>query len=71
MTRTYYSVLLRTGRVVDVQRSWPAAAKARLHWLELRRFAPVDFVVVRGYRSLAEAWAARWDDAIGKLGRVA
>ena len=71
MSATYYAVLLRTGRVVDVRKSWPDAARSRVKWLDLNCFVPTGYVTVFGYRSLQEAWAARWSDAIGRHGRVA
>jgi hypothetical protein len=71
MTVVYFAVLTRGGRVVDVRKSWPEAARSRVRWLEVNRFVPTGHVIVLGYRSLQEAWAARWSDAVGRHGRVA
>jgi hypothetical protein len=71
MSSTYYAILTRNNRVVDVRNSWPAAARSRVRYLEIHRFVPTGFVSVFGYQSLQQAWVARWTDVIGKHGRVA
>jgi hypothetical protein len=71
VTTLYYAVMTRTGRVVNVRRSWPDAARSRVRWLEQNRFYPTAGVVLYAYESLQQAWAARWSDTIGRHGRVA
>jgi hypothetical protein len=70
MTVTYFAILTLSGRVIDVRKSWPDAARSRVRWLEQNRFVPTGHVAVFGYRSLQQAWAARWDDRVGRHGRI-